>query len=156
MLTRDANEADDLAQDAMMKAFSAIDRLAAGTNARAWLMTILRNAHIDRVRAVKGNQVSLDALDVDPPAPEPAVAEDTSAWTDPDRMLAELSDERILAAMQSVPAEICWTLLLVDVEGLDDREAAEILKIPPGTVKSRLHRGRRMLREKLANLQVRR
>ena len=149
-LTRNDADADDLAQDAMLKGFDAIDRLTPGSNAKAWLMTILRNAHIDRVRARHG-EASLESLDVDLAAP-PAEPEDTEAWGDPARTLAEFSDQQIIDALKALPREICWTLLLVDVEGLDDRDAAEVLKVPTGTVKSRLHRGRRMLRDALLPL----
>jgi RNA polymerase sigma-70 factor (ECF subfamily) len=145
-LTHNDDDADDLAQEAMLKAFDAIDRLAPGSNAKAWLMTILRNAHIDRIRS-QHNDVSLESLDVNLAA-DPT-REDTGFWGDPARTFAEFSDQQIIEALKSLPQEICWTLLLVDVEGLDDRDAAGVLKIPSGTVKSRLHRGRRMLREAL-------
>ena len=87
-------------------------------------------------------------MDVDPPAP----VESAEASGDPGATFAEFSDQQIIDALKALPREICWTLLLVDVEGLDDRDAAAVLQIPAGTVKSRLHRGRRVLREVLAPL----
>jgi RNA polymerase sigma-70 factor (ECF subfamily) len=146
-LTHNDADAEDLAQEAMLKAFDAIDSLTRNSNPKAWLLTILRHAYVDRLR--KGREeVSLQELDVDPAAPEGYV----DTWGDPARTLAEFSDQQIIDALRTLPREICWTLLLVDVEGLDDREAAEAMKIPAGTVKSRLHRGRKMLREALAPL----
>jgi RNA polymerase sigma-70 factor (ECF subfamily) len=152
ILTGNTADAEDLAQDTMMKAFRAIDRFEAGTDARKWLTTILRNARIDRLRARGAalNDVSLDQLDVD--------VEDRSSpvqdprWEKPQELLESLSDAQIIAAMQRLPEEIRWTLLLVDVEGLDHAEAARVLEVPLGTIKSRAHRGRRMLREMLAEV----
>jgi RNA polymerase sigma-70 factor (ECF subfamily) len=150
LLTHSDVEAEDLAQDAMLKAFNGISKLAPGSNARAWLLTVLRNAHVDRVRARHGNgEISLDSLAMDPPAAEHPPAEDVFAWGDPHRAMADFSDQEVIAALKRVPEDIRWTLLLVDVQGMDDREVAEVLAIPAGTVKSRLHRGRRMLREYL-------
>src|SRR5437764_14162918 len=150
MLTHDDADADDLAQDAMMRAYRGIDGLAPDSNAKAWLMTILRNTHTDHLRSRHAGEISLDALDVDPPDQQPD--EDVAAWGDPRETLAEFSDEQMIHALKALPREICWTLLLVDVQGMDDREAGEVLGVPTGTVKSRLHRGRRMLRESLMPL----
>jgi len=150
LLTHSDVEAEDLAQDAMLKGFSGIGKLAPGSKAKAWLLAVLRHAHVDRVRARHGNaQVSLDALGMDQPAPATDPPEDMSAWGDPHRAMAGFSDQEVIVALKRVPEEIRWTLLLVDVQEMDDREAAEVLGVPVGTVKSRLHRGRRMLREYL-------
>jgi RNA polymerase sigma-70 factor (ECF subfamily) len=140
-------DADDLAQETMLKAFRAIDRLARGSNPKAWLMTILRNTHVDRLRARPPAEVSLDAdlvaeTEADPPAD----------WGDAEQVLASFSDEQVIAALRALPPDIRWTLLLADVQGMDDAEAAQVLAVPEGTIKSRLHRGRRMLRTALAGL----
>ena len=156
LLTHSDVDAEDLAQDALLKAFDKINTLAPGSNAKAWLLTVLRRTHIDRVRSRHhGNgEVSLDALNVDQPAPEHAPPEDVSAWGDPHRAMAGFSDQEVIVALKRVPEEIRWTLLLVDVQGLDDQEAADVLGVPTGTVKSRLHRGRRMLREHLMTVAI--
>jgi len=148
-ITRDRADAEDVVQEACVRAFRSIDRFS-GSNAKAWLLTILRHAHVDRARARHGNgEISLDALGVDQPAPATDPPEDMSAWGDPHRAMAGFSDQEVILALKRVPEEIRWTLLLVDVQGMDDREAAEVLGVPVGTIKSRLHRGRRMLREYL-------
>ena len=142
-------DAEDLAQETLLKAFRALDRLQKDSNPRAWLMTILRNTHIDRMRSGGADVGSLDQLEVALPAPveQPAM----SALThDPEALLESFSDHDIIAALKSLPREIRWTLLLVDIEGLPEDQAGEILEIPVGTVKSRIHRGRRMLYETLA------
>ena len=114
VLTGNSADAEDLAQETMLKAFRSIDRFREGTDARAWLMTILRRTRIDRLRASSSSAGTI-----------------------------------VIDALRGLPEEIRWTLLLVDVEGMDHAEAAEILRVPVGTIKSRTHRGRAMLREAL-------
>jgi RNA polymerase sigma-70 factor (ECF subfamily) len=82
----------------------------------------------------------------------PAGVDGHPAWDDPHALLQRFSDRHMIQALQCLPEEIRWTLLLVDVEGIDHAEAAAILGVPVGTVKSRAHRGRRMLREALLPL----
>jgi RNA polymerase sigma-70 factor (ECF subfamily) len=149
-LTHNQAEADDLAQETLIKAFKALDRFEAGTDMRAWLLAILRNTRIDRVRAqasrsmVAFNDAAVDA------AESPAVVEDDSSlWDKPESILERFSDQQVIQALQELPEEIRWTLLLVDVEGLEQGDAAGILDVPVGTVKSRIHRGRAMLRKSL-------
>jgi RNA polymerase sigma-70 factor (ECF subfamily) len=150
MLTHDHAEAEDLAQQTLVKAFRGLDGFTAGTNARAWLSRILRNARIDslRTQATSEPAVSLEQLSEEPPAPP--VPDEPGAWTDPDELLTSFSDEQVIAALRELPEAIRWTLLLVDVAGMDHAAAAEVLEVPEGTIKSRAHRGRAMLRQSLA------
>lgn len=152
ILCRDPNDADDLAQDTMLKAFRAIDSFSDGTNPHAWLMTILRNARLDRLRSGKSraHDVSLDAIEAD--FSDPHVEQDVHWGDDPARTLAAFSDRQVLDALADLPEEIRLTLLLVDVQSMDHADAAKVLGIPVGTVKSRAHRGRAMLRERLLPL----
>ena len=152
-LCHDPAEADDVAQETLVKAFRALDTFREGTDVRAWLMTILRNTRIDRLRsrASRTQDVSLDALPF-----EPATTGDGSAggdghpaWDDPQGLLQQFADRDVIRALRRLPEEIRWTLLLVDVEGMDHADAAAVLGVPVGTVKSRAHRGRAMLREAL-------
>ena len=150
MLMRRQADADDVAQETMIKAFRAMDRFSPGTDARAWLLTILRNTRIDFLRSAQGKTaVSLSEVAVDPAA---APIESDPAWHAPQDLMEALSDQQVIEAMRRLPDEIRWTLLLVDVEGLDHAEAAGVLGVPVGTVKSRAHRGRAMLRNLLAPL----
>lgn len=149
LLTRDPALAEDLAQETMLKAYRSIDRFAAGTDARAWLMSILRNARIDHARrhARESHDVSLEQLASDPE--DRAGTEDVAESSDPQDILEAFSDQQVIDALQSLPEEIRWTLLLVDVEQVDHARAAEVLDVPVGTIKSRAHRGRAMLRRRL-------
>jgi len=147
----DTAEAEDLAQDTMLKAYKAIEQFRPGTDAKAWLLTILRRTRIDRLRSpatAPPRELSLNALDVDPiEAPTREEGTDREAlWERPDAALAAFGDQQIIDALQELPEEIRLTLLLVDVEGLDHRDAAAVLDVPVGTIKSRAHRGRAMLR----------
>jgi RNA polymerase sigma-70 factor (ECF subfamily) len=151
-LLRDPAEADDVAQETLVKAFKALDSFQEGTDVKAWLMTILRNTRIDhlRRRATRGDEVSLDGLPFEPASAESAGGQDADpAWDDPQALLQQFSDRHVIQALQRLPEEIRWTLLLVDVEGMDHADAAAVLGVPVGTVKSRAHRGRAMLRDAL-------
>lgn len=149
----DRADADDLTQDTMLKAYKGIDRFRPGSDAKAWLLTILRRSHVDRARSPGTRAAparSLESMGVDPPEPPRAEPTDRAAvWERPDVALAAFSDQQVIDALGRLPEEIRLTLLLVDVEGLDHADAAAILEVPEGTIKSRAHRGRGMLREAL-------
>jgi RNA polymerase sigma-70 factor (ECF subfamily) len=148
-LCRDHSVADDLAQETLTKAFRALDRgIVTGTELKSWLLAILRNAWKDRLRATH-SEMGMEALTEEPES-GPAHAADGDAFrTAPQLLLEAFSDQEIIDALQQLPEDIRWTLLLVDVEGIGIQEAAEVLQVPSGTVKSRAHRGRRMLRTSL-------
>ena len=144
-LTGSRAEADDVVQETFLRAFRSFDRFNPGTNCRAWLFTILRNAFLNRIRG-SGREVL--TADVDRHEPERASAvggvpspEETFFQTvlhgDVDRALKEL------------PLLFREAVVLCDLEGLTYREVAEVLGCPLGTVMSRLSRGRRLLRATL-------
>lgn len=155
ILTGNVHEADDLAQMTMLNAFKGIERFTPGTDAAKWLMTILRNCRIDRIRSAgkRAHAVSLDQLAFEPAGASEEAAIGAEPWDagdePPDAILNRFTDQEVIDALQNLPEEIRWTLLLIDVEQLDQREAAEILDVPVGTIKSRAHRGRAMLRQTL-------
>lgn len=151
MLCHGRADADDLTQETMLKAFKSLDQFRDGTDAKHWLMAILRNARIDRLRskAARHEAMSLDDLPMDLPIGQTEPAADSSVWSNPRALLEALSDQQMIDAMLELPEDIRWSLLLVDVEQLEQKDAARIMDVPEGTVKSRLHRGRRMLRDKL-------
>jgi len=151
-LTRHPQEAEDVVQEAMLKAMKAIDSFKEGTDVKAWLMTILRRTHIDRLRASRsrGYAVGLDGCDPGESRSEAAApGELDDRWRNPQKMLDQFEDRDMIEALTALPDEIRWTLLLIDVEQLDYAGAARVLEVPVGTVKSRAHRGRGMLRDRL-------
>lgn len=154
ILTGGSADAEDLAQETMLKAFRALDALDPQSNVRAWLLAILRNGRIDRLRAGRshGTDVSLEAMAVDLPERPAHDEEPWDAVDDPAAVLNAFGDRQVIDALQRLPEEIRWTVLLADVSQLDHKEVAVVLGIPEGTVKSRVFRGRRMLREALLPL----
>jgi RNA polymerase sigma-70 factor (ECF subfamily) len=155
ILTHDVHDAEDLTQDTLVKAFRAIEQFKEGTDARKWLLSILRNTRIDRLRAraLSAKEVSLDQFPMDVADGRSAQAtEGDGTWENPIEILSKFSDNAVIAALQKLPEEVRWTLLLVDVEDLKNDEAATLLSVPVGTVKSRMHRGRALLRDALINV----
>jgi RNA polymerase sigma-70 factor, ECF subfamily len=161
MLTREATEADDLTQDVLIKAFHAIESYqpraagsgggGSGGGAKAWLMAILRNARIDRLRSAAhyNEQISLDAAEMDVADVRSSSDERGPDSANLEELIEQLSDAHLIRALQDLPEEIRWTMLLVEVQGLSHEEAAEVMGVPPGTVKSRAFRGRAMLKATL-------
>ena len=139
-ITGNAHLGEDLAQIALEKALSNIDHWRPGTNMDSWLLRIAYNAWIDDVRAQKrrGPQVGLDS------SAEQLLGEDGR-----DIVYARLELEAARAAMADLPIEFRSVLSLVAIEGMTYQEVAQTLKIPIGTVMSRLSRARKSLLEAL-------
>ena len=151
-LCRNAADAEDLAQETLLKAYRAMLQFDETSNPQAWVLTILRNTRIDKLRSPASRQqaVSLEQSDIDV-ADRSSAAE---ARTEDElhhvaHLIEGFSDQVMIDALHALPEDICWTLLLADVEQLDYAQAAEILAVPVGTVKSRVHRGRQMLKAAL-------
>ena len=140
-LVGDGTRAEDVVQEVFLQAWKSFDRFEPGTNCRAWLFKILVNTvHHHRrkwfnTRAIKESEEYLAEV----ASAAPAVPE-------------KIEEQEILASLAEVPEEFRVVLLLVDVEEFAYKEAAEILGIPIGTVMSRVSRGRRILRERLAGV----
>lgn len=141
-LTGDPSTAEDLVQETMLKALRAWPSFLPGSNARAWLVTILRNQFINQWRAHRRapTEVDFEALPDLPNTSDP----------DPEgRFFRELVDDEVLEAVDALPAEFREVLVLSDMEGLPYNDIAAALGIPVGTVKSRLFRARRILQGRL-------
>ena len=143
-------EAEDLMQDTYARAFRSWQQYQPGTNLRAWLLRILTNLNIDRGRRVQrtpdlqpleeGDFYLYNRLESTLPDENP----------DEERVLAQLSQNSVVEALAEVPHDFRDVLVLVDIGEFSYAEAAQILDIPVGTVMSRLHRGRRILKQQLA------
>jgi RNA polymerase sigma-70 factor (ECF subfamily) len=142
-LARNATDAEDLVQETFLRAQRSFDAFEPGTNAKAWLFTILRRLHIDRYRRARNRPSFLPDEELEGMAP---VADTPSPPAD---ALAGLTGEDVRRALESVPEPFRVAVRLRDVDGLDYREIGRVLGVPPGTVMSRLHRGREWLKKAL-------
>jgi RNA polymerase sigma-70 factor (ECF subfamily) len=149
-LTKSPTDAEDLVQDSLLKALRARAQFAQGSNMRAWLLRILTNTFINRYRRGGLERSVLDGPDADPLADGWIGASTMEAMRDPEsRALRALLEKEIVAALDELPEEFRLAVVLSDVEELSYREIAEIMGCPIGTVMSRLHRGRRLLKGRL-------
>jgi RNA polymerase sigma-70 factor (ECF subfamily) len=137
---RDRSEAEDLVQETMVQALRSFHRFQSGTNCRAWLTAILHNIRSNRRRARIRSPLVED--------PDDRIAQTVPFVAQPAQ---QLTDEEMLGALRRLPEAFQEVIVLCDVEELTYKEIAETLAIPIGTVMSRLHRGRALLRSELAN-----
>jgi RNA polymerase sigma-70 factor (ECF subfamily) len=146
----DEPRAEDLVQEAVLKAYRAWDRFEAGTNCRAWLMTILRNTFINQFRQQKARPSPVEFEQVAERASSAALYD-----ADPEgRIFDRMIDDQVIAAIDELPDEFRVAVVLSDLEGLSYQEVAELMGIPVGTVKSRLFRARKRLQERLYDYAV--
>jgi RNA polymerase sigma-70 factor (ECF subfamily) len=141
-------EAEDLMQETYARAFRSWRQFQPGTNLRAWLLRILTNLNIDRGRKIQrtpetqpleeGDYFLYNRLEQD------------AGDTDEERVVARLSQDNVVEALSKVPHDFRDAIVLVDIGDFSYQDAAQILDIPLGTVMSRLHRGRRILKAQLA------
>ncbi len=142
-LTGQPADAEDLVQDTLIRAYRAIDRFD-GQHPRAWLLTILRHTHLNRARSRRpdllrdGDSVER-TLEVTGPSSESAE----------DVVLSETFEAVVAEALAALPDKHRAVVTLVDIEGLTYQEAADALRVPRGTVMSRLHRARACIRGRL-------
>lgn len=147
-LTSDPNDAEDLVQDTIVKAFRFFSSYEKGTNAKAWLFRILKNSYINnyRKKSKQPNQVDYDEVSS---FYETIRADRTDTSDLEDRMFRELIDDDISQALEELPEDFRTVVLLCDVEGFTYEEIANMLDVPIGTIRSRLHRGRNLLKAEL-------
>jgi RNA polymerase sigma-70 factor (ECF subfamily) len=147
-LTSDPNDAEDLVQDTIVKAFRFFICYDKGTNAKAWLFRILKNSYINNYRkqSKQPNQVDYDEVAT---FYETIRAERTDTSDLEDRMFRELIDDDISNALEELPEDFRTVVLLCDIEGFTYEEIANMLDVPIGTIRSRLHRGRNLLKAEL-------
>jgi RNA polymerase sigma-70 factor (ECF subfamily) len=142
-------EAEELVQDTYARAFRSWHSFTPGTNMRAWLLRILTNLNIDRGRRQQ-RAPQMQPLEANDYFLYDKLAENGDGVTDEDQVVERLSQDDIVAALSEVPHDFRDVLVLVDLGDFSYADAAQILDIPVGTVMSRLHRGRRILKRELA------
>jgi RNA polymerase sigma-70 factor (ECF subfamily) len=135
-MTRNAHDAEDLVQETWLRAYRAFDRYEPGTNIRAWLFTILHRTRTDGFRRKSRSPATVELVGDGPAVPP---AQDALAW----------GGEDIVRAMEALPEVFRSAVVLRDLEDFTYDEIARILEVPVGTVMSRIHRGRALLRAAL-------
>jgi len=150
-LVGSADDARDLLQDTFVKAYENLETFRGGSSLYTWLFRIAVNTSLSHRRRRKWVQMSAPAGDEDDPNPGNAVA-DTAAANPADRLVTAETEVLVQEAINGLDDEHRTVVVLRDIQHCDYRQIAEILEVPPGTVKSRLHRARMMLRDKLQPL----
>lgn len=149
-LSGDPSQAEDLSQETMLKAYRSWHQYQTGTNARAWLLTILRHTFINQYRRTKHHKATVDVTEVE----HYTVFHDIQDADPEGTFFDQIIDEEIYQAIDALPDDFRETVVLSDVEGLSYAEIAEITSVPVGTVKSRLYRGRQLLQKRLYDYAV--
>jgi RNA polymerase sigma-70 factor (ECF subfamily) len=148
-LTRNPTDAEDLLQEAFLRAYRGFASFKEGTNLRAWLYRILTNAFINVYRKRQREPQTISDSEVEEWYLYEKLGADGAEASAEAQVLDSLPDEDVQEALASLPDQFRLAVLLADVEGFSYKEIAEILEVPIGTVMSRLHRGRRALERRL-------
>lgn len=149
-LTRNGAEAEDLVQETYLRAFRSWEQFERGTNCRSWLFTICRNTHLhERERASSRYEITETDATGAGDGVRSIVDQRAMAAQWPDDFFERIVDDRLLEAIDALAEEFRETLILSDLADLNYAEIAEVLDMPVGTVKSRLFRARRQLRDAL-------
>jgi RNA polymerase sigma-70 factor (ECF subfamily) len=149
-MTKNESDANDLVQEAYLRAYRFFAKFREGTNCKAWLMAILRNTFISTIRRKRKCPQMICLSEID----EHEIG--LSDGADPnDTIFGSLFDDDVAAAVDSLPIEYRTAVLLADIQGFSYKEIAERVGCPLGTVMSRLCRGRRLLKKSLQDYAVR-
>ncbi len=147
-LTLDEDDANDLVQDTYLKAYRFFDSYEPGTNAKAWLFRILKNSFINEFRKKSKQPAKVDYSDLE----QTYNSEDADSNRTTDLRIESERDkigDEVATALNALDVDFRTAIILCDLEGFTYEEMSKILDIPIGTVRSRLHRARNLLKEKL-------
>ena len=150
-LTYNEDDANDLVQETYLKAYRFIDKYIKGTNAKAWLFKILKNAFINQYRKKSKQPTKVDYEEIISYHDEENDTGYTSYMDLREEMFQGMMGDEVTNAINALPVDFRVVILLCDIEGFTYEEISKIVDIPIGTVRSRLHRARNMLKEQLRN-----
>ena len=152
-LTRNPQDAEDLIQETYLKAFSNFDSFTQGTNLKAWLYRIMTNTYINSYRKAKRRPVEYSADELSDFQLYTTSGHDSTGLESAEvEALKQMPDSEISEAMNDLPEDYRMVVYYSDVVGLAYKEIAEVMGTPLGTVMSRLHRGRKLLRAALKDV----
>lgn len=149
-MTNDIEEADDLVQDTMLKAFRFWDKFEKGTNCKAWLFQIMKNSFINNYRKFSKEPNMVDYDDIQN-FYETIKSDDVKTQHYQNDAFSDILDDEIVDALSKLPDDFRTIVFLSDIEGYTYEEIADFMDCPIGTVRSRLHRARKMLYSMLFN-----
>ncbi len=149
-LTRDGKDAEDLVQDAVLRAYRFFDKFERGTNFRAWIFKILTNTFINRYRRKVKERSVVEGSERETVHERFVSRDATDFAANPEQYLFDrlLSDD-VLRSIEALPVDFRLVVILADLQEFSYKEIAEILECPVGTVMSRLYRGRKLLQKSL-------
>jgi RNA polymerase sigma-70 factor (ECF subfamily) len=154
-LTRNERDAEDLVQDALLRAYRFFDRFERGTNIKAWLFKILTNTFINRYRRSNKERSLVDGPEQAAVQGQLVSREASDAAADPERWYFDrVLSENVLQAVDALPLDFRMVVILADLQEFSYREIADVLDVPVGTVMSRLFRGRRLLQKALTGYAI--
>ncbi|GMU64264.1 MAG: ECF RNA polymerase sigma factor SigR [Acidobacteriota bacterium] len=149
-LARNSEDAEDLVQETYLKAYRSFDQFTPGTNLKAWMFRILKNAFINEYRKRQAVPQESDFAEIEESLESHLRPEAAGQIKDPEQVALEGAlDEDVQRALDELPPDYRMAVVLADLEGFSYKEIADILEIPVGTVMSRLYRGRKLLEEVL-------
>ena len=147
-MTGDSDDASDLIQETYLKAFRFFDKFEKGTNCKAWLFRIMKNTYINTYRKNTKEPDKVDYDEVENFYENIKASNTDSAHLEKD-IYDNLLDDELSGAITSLPEDFRTVVILADIEGFTYEEIADFIDVPVGTVRSRLHRARKMLFTKL-------
>jgi RNA polymerase sigma-70 factor (ECF subfamily) len=153
-MTRNESDAEDLVQETFVKAYRFWDRFESGSNCRAWLFKIMTNIFINEYRSKSRSPLAVNVDELDDNFLYGQLATETPSESPEQRLFAKVFDDDVKKAIESLPDDFRLVVVLSFLEGFSYQEIADIMDLQLGTVKSRLHRGRKLLQKSLLDYAV--
>ncbi len=153
-MTKNESDAEDLVQETMIKAYRFWDKFETGSNCRAWLFKIMTNIFINDYRSKSRAPVAVDVDDIDDNYLYGQLATQSDDDNPERQLFAKIFDKDVRKAIEELPEDFRLVVILSFLEGFAYQEIAEIADLQLGTVKSRLHRGRKLLQKRLLDYAI--
>ena len=153
-MTKNDKDAEDLVQEAMVKAYRFWDKFEPGSNCRAWLFKIMTNIFINEYRSKSRSPMAVNVDEVDDNFLLGQLASGVNVEDPEKQLFAKVFDDDVKKAIENLPDDFRLVIVLSFLEGFSYQEIAEIADLQLGTVKSRLHRGRKLLQKELYDYAV--